>query len=108
MTTEKPQAREITESQGYNQSVLLNTSSNVNDDIPIETESSQTRQPQVVFTSTSNHNRTDNEHNNVYDQNRNKDESSCANISSRQENLMENLQDKLTTMRDDFVERYNA
>lgn len=101
--TEKLQAREIEEPQGCNQSVLLNTSANVNDDIS-KTESSQIRQSQIAFTeSKSSHDR--NEHNNVYDQNRNKDEGSCANISSKQENMMENLQDRLTTMRDDFLER---
>lgn len=99
--TEKSQARE--EPQGYNQSPLLNTSARVNNDIPItETESSQTRQ--IASTeSISSHNRTD--HNNVYNQNRNKDEGSCANISSKQENMMENLQDRLTTLRDDFLEK---
>lgn len=100
--TEKLQAREIKEPQGCNQSVLLNTSANVNNDIP-KTESSQTRQSQIAFTeSISSHDR--NEHNNVYE-NRNKDEGSCANESSKQENMMENLQDRLTTMRDDFLER---
>lgn len=97
------QARE--EPQEYNnQSLLLMTAPNVNSDIPIETESSQTRQSQIASTeSISSHNRT--EHNNIYNQNRNKDEGSCANISSKQENMMENLQDRLTTMRDDFLEK---
>ncbi|CAL1677521.1 unnamed protein product [Lasius platythorax] len=105
--TEKHQAREIEEPQEYNQSVLLNASANVNDDIPIETESSQTRQPQIAFTeSISGHDRT--EHNHAYDQNRNKDEDSCANISSKQGNMMEHLQDRLTTMRDDFLERHGS
>lgn len=100
--TDNSQARE--EPQEYNQSLLLNTSTNVNNDIPIETESSQTRQSQIASTeSISSHNRT--EHNNIYNQNRNKDEGSCANISSKQENMMENLQDRLTTMRDDFLEK---
>ncbi|KMQ86456.1 nuclear receptor interaction protein [Lasius niger] len=105
--TEKHQAREIEEPQEYNQSVLLNASANVNDNIPIETESSQTRQPQIAFTeSISGHDRT--EHNHAYDQNRNKDEDSCANISSKQGNMMEHLQDRLTTMRDDFLERHGS
>lgn len=100
--TEKLQAREIEEPQGCNQSVLLNTSANVNDDIP-KTESSQTKQSQIAFTESISSHR--NEHNNVCDQNRNEDGGSCANISSKQENMMENLQDRLTTMRDDFLER---
>lgn len=103
--TDNSQARE--EPQEYNQSLLLNTSTNVNNDIPIETESSQTRQSQIASTeSISSHNRT--EHNNIYNQNRNKDEGSCANISSKQENMMENLQDRLTTMRDDFLEKHGS
>ncbi|XP_072756502.1 DDB1- and CUL4-associated factor 6 isoform X2 [Anoplolepis gracilipes] len=104
--TEKLQAREIEEPQGHNQSVLLNTSLNVNNDNSVETGFSQTRQPQIAFTSISNHNRT--EHNNVHDQNRNENEGSCSNISNKQENMMENLQDKLTTMRDDFLERHGS
>lgn len=102
VNTEKSQARE--EPQDHNQSLLLNTSANVNNDIPTETESSQTRQSQNAFTeSISSH---ETEHNNVYNQNRNEDEGSCAtNISNKQENMMENLQDRLTTMRDDFLEK---
>ncbi|XP_070158907.1 DDB1- and CUL4-associated factor 6 isoform X1 [Polyergus mexicanus] len=103
--TEKLQAREIEEPQGCNQSVLLNTSANVNDDIP-KTESSQIKQSQIAFTESINSHR--NEHNNVCDQNRNEDGGSCANISSKQENMMENLQDRLTTMRDDFLERHGS
>lgn len=100
---EKHQRRESP--QECNQSVLLNSSANVNDDIPIETiESNQTRQSQIAFTeSISSHDRTD--HSNVYDQNRSETEDSCANISSKQGNMMEHLQDRLTTMRDDFLER---
>ncbi|XP_029177893.1 DDB1- and CUL4-associated factor 6-like isoform X2 [Nylanderia fulva] len=104
--TEKHQGRE--RPQECNQSVLLNSSANVNDDISIETaESNQTRQSQVAFTeSISSHDRI--EHNNVYDQNRSENEDSCANISSKQGNMMEHLQDRLTTMRDNFLERHGS
>lgn len=101
---ERLETREVEQSREYNQLVSPNISDSMNDDVPMETESSQSDQAQITSVkSTSNNDRT--EHNNVWDRNRNEDETSCANITSKQENMMENLQDRLTTMRDGFLER---
>jgi len=101
---ERLQMREIEQSQECNQLASPNTSANMNDDVPMDNESSQSDQAQVTFVkSPSSHDRTD--HDNVWNRNRNEDETSCTNIISKQENMMENLQDRLTTMRDGFLER---
>lgn len=105
INTERSETREMEQPREYNQLVSPNISESMNDDVPMETESSQSDQAQITSVkSTSNHDRT--EHN-VWDRNRNEDETSCANITSKQENMMENLQDRLTTMRDGFLERYD-
>lgn len=108
--TERFRMREIEETRGYNQSTIneshqsMNTSANVNDDVSMETESSQINQAQAVSAEyTSSHNKI--AHSDVWDRNRNENEASRANIASKQENMMENLQDRLTTMRDGFLER---
>ncbi|XP_012217547.1 DDB1- and CUL4-associated factor 6 isoform X2 [Linepithema humile] len=104
--TDRFQTREMEENRGYNQSASTNTSANVND-VSMETESSQTDQAQAVSAEyTSSHDRI--AHSDVWDRNRNEDEASRANIASKQENMMENLQDRLTTMRDGFLERHGS
>lgn len=104
INNERPQTREVEQSREYNQLTLPNVSASINNDVPMETESSQSDQAQITSVkSTNNNDRTD--HDNVWDRSRNENETSCANITSKQENMMENLQDKLTTMRDGFLER---
>lgn len=101
---ERSQMRGIEETQEHSQSTSANTSTNANDDISMETESSQTDQTQAVSAGyTSSHDRI--AHNDAWDRNRNEDEASRENIASKQENMMENLHDRLTTMRDGFLER---
>ncbi|XP_020293047.1 DDB1- and CUL4-associated factor 6-like [Pseudomyrmex gracilis] len=104
------QTREIEESRDqYNQLVSPSTSANVNDDVPMETESSQIDQAQAASaeSSSSSHDRTC-EQNNAWSENTNEVEASCANMAEKQENMMENLQDRLTTMRDGFLERHGS
>lgn len=104
--TDRPETRENEQpEESYNQLASPNISASINDHVPMETESSQSDQTQQItcIKSTSSHDRT--EHDNVWNRNRNDDETSCANITSKQENMMENLQDRLTTMRDGFLER---
>ncbi|XP_011864324.1 PREDICTED: DDB1- and CUL4-associated factor 6-like isoform X2 [Vollenhovia emeryi] len=102
---ERSQTSGIEQSQEYDQLPSSNISASFNNDIPMETESSQSDQAQITpVKSTSSHDRT--EHDNVW--NRNESETSCANITSKQENMMENLQDRLTTMRDGFLERHGS
>lgn len=104
INNERPQTREIEQPQEYNQLMSPNISANINDDVPMETESSQSDQAQITSVkSTSSRDRT--EHDNVWNRNKNQNETSCASITSKQENMMENLQDRLTTMRDGFLER---
>lgn len=102
ISIERPQTREI-EPQEYNQSASSNVSASMNNDVPMETESSQNDQAQITSVKSTSHDRTG--HDNVWNRNRNENETSCANITSKQENMMENLQDRLTTMRDGFLER---
>lgn len=103
---ERLQTREVEKPREYNhQLVSPSTSANVNNDVPMETESSQTDQAQAAESSSSSHDRTC-EHNNAWSENTNEVEASCANIAEKQENMMENLHDRLTTMRDGFLERY--
>lgn len=101
------QMREV-EEQDYNQLALQSTSTNIDQenlnqsksvDVPMETESSQS---DAQASEESTNNRT--EHDNVWDESRNADETSCSNM-DKQENMMENLQDRLRTMRDGFLER---
>ncbi|KAL0108166.1 hypothetical protein PUN28_015037 [Cardiocondyla obscurior] len=104
---ESPQMSEIDQLQEYNQLTSPNTSASMNNHVPMETESSQSDQTQVTsLISTSSHDRT--EHNNVWTRNKNDNETPCASINSKQENMMENLQDRLTTMRDGFLERHGS
>lgn len=105
INTEILRTREIEQSQEYNQLASPNISASMNDDVPMETESSQSDQAEITSVkSISSRDRT--EHDDVWNhQNRNEDETSCANITSKRENMMENLQDRLTTMRDGFLER---
>lgn len=104
INTEILQTREIEQSPEYNQLASPNISASMNDDVPMETESSQSDQAEITSVkSISSRDRT--EHDDVWNQNRNEDETSCANITSKRENMMENLQDRLTTMRDGFLER---
>lgn len=104
INNERSQSMREIEPQEYNQLTLPNISASINNDVPMETESSQSDQAQISSVkSTNNHNRTD--HDNVWNRNRNENETSCTNITSKQENMMENLQDRLTTMRDGFLER---
>ncbi|XP_011702752.1 PREDICTED: DDB1- and CUL4-associated factor 6-like isoform X2 [Wasmannia auropunctata] len=101
---ERLQTREVDQSQEYNELASPNVSASINDDVSMETESSQSDQAQITCVkSTSSHDRS--EHDNVW----NRNETSCANITiSKQENMMENLQDRLTTMRDGFLERHGS
>lgn len=104
INTEILRTREIEQSQEYNQLASPNISASMNDDVPMETESSQSDQAEITSVkSISSRDRT--ERDDVWNQNRNEDETSCANITSKRENMMENLQDRLTTMRDGFLER---
>ncbi|XP_011340948.1 DDB1- and CUL4-associated factor 6 [Ooceraea biroi] len=104
---ERQQTREIEESVRYGQLVPLSTSESASDDVPMETESSQIDQVQTASVeSACNHGRT--ERDNVWDESRNVDEMSCTSMASKQENMMENLQDRLTTMRDGFLERHGS
>jgi len=97
------QMRDIEEPMRHSQLVSLNTSESVNNDISMETESSQIDQVQTASAgSTYSHDRT--EHDNVWDESSTMDEMS-TNMANKQENMMENLQDRLTTMRDGFLER---
>jgi len=97
------QMRDIEEPMRHSQLVSLNTSESVNNDISMETESSQIDQVQTASAgSTYSHGRT--EHDNVWDESSTMDEMS-TNMANKQENMMENLQDRLTTMRDGFLER---
>lgn len=114
---ERPETREA-EEQEYelaSQSTSASISTNVDEgnliksesaDVPMETESSQNDAQAVASLedSTSSHDRTD-KRDDVWDESRSADEASCANMDSKQENMMENLQDRLTTMRDGFLER---
>ncbi|XP_071562962.1 DDB1- and CUL4-associated factor 6 isoform X1 [Temnothorax nylanderi] len=107
LNIERPQTGEIEQPQEYNQLASPNISATMNDDVPMETESSQSDQAQITCVkSTSSHDRT--EHDDVWNRNRNENETSCTNITSKQENMMENLQDRLTTMRDGFLERHGS
>jgi len=95
--------RDIEEPIRHSQLVSLNTSESVNNDISMETESSQIDQVQTASAgSTYSHDRT--ERDNVWDESSNMDEMS-TNMANKQENMMENLQDRLTTMRHGFLER---
>ncbi|KYM77255.1 DDB1- and CUL4-associated factor 6 [Atta colombica] len=107
INTERLQTREIEQSQEYNQLVPPSISASMNDDVPMETDSSQSDRAQITsIRCTTSRDRT--EHDNVWNRNRNEDEVSCGNITSKQENMMENLQDRLTTMRDGFLERHGS
>lgn len=104
INTEILQTGEIEQSQEYNQLGSPSISAGMNDDVPMETDSSQSERVQITsIRCTTSRDRT--EHDNVWNRNRNEDEASCGNITSKQENMMENLQDRLTTMRDGFLER---
>lgn len=104
ISIERPQTREIEQPQEYNQlACSSNVSASMNDNVPMETESSQNDQAQITSVKSTSHDRTG--HDNVRNRNRNENETSCANITSKQENMMENLRDRLTTMRDGFLER---
>lgn len=70
----------------------------------METESSQSEAQAIsAGGSTSDYNKS--KHGNAWNESKTVDEASCTSISSKQENMMENLQDRLTTMRDGFLER---
>ncbi|KAH0951033.1 hypothetical protein HN011_010132 [Eciton burchellii] len=100
------QMRDIEEPMRHSQLVSLNTSESVNNDISMETESSQIDQVQTASAgSTYSHDRT--ERDNVWDESSNMDEMS-TNMANKQENMMENLQDRLTTMRHGFLERHGS
>ncbi|XP_014470380.1 PREDICTED: DDB1- and CUL4-associated factor 6-like isoform X2 [Dinoponera quadriceps] len=79
---------------------------NKSDDVPMETESSQSDAQAASACSTSSHHRT--KHDDVWDESGSASEASRANIDSKQESMMENLQDRLTTMRDGFLERHGS
>lgn len=105
------QTREVAE-QEYDQLATQSTSVNANDqnvikplsdNVPMETESSQVQAPETSTESISNNDKI--KHGNVWNKRRNLNETSCTNINNKPENMMENLQDRLTTMRDGFLER---
>ncbi|KAG5330816.1 DCAF6 factor, partial [Acromyrmex heyeri] len=107
INTERLQTGELEQSQEYNQLASPSISTSMNDDVPMETDSSQSDRAQITsIRCTTSRDRT--EHDNVWNRNRNEDEASCGNITSKQENMMENLQDRLTTMRDGFLERHGS
>ncbi|KAG5326622.1 DCAF6 factor, partial [Pseudoatta argentina] len=107
INTERLQTGELEQSQEYNQLAPPSISTSMNDDVPMETDSSQSDRAQITsIRCTTSRDRT--EHDNVWNRNRNEDEASCGNITSKQENMMENLQDRLTTMRDGFLERHGS
>ncbi|XP_018406864.1 PREDICTED: DDB1- and CUL4-associated factor 6-like isoform X1 [Cyphomyrmex costatus] len=107
INTERLQTREIEQSQEYNQLSSSSISASINDDVPMETDSSQSDRAQITsLRCTTSHDRT--EHDNAWNRNRNENEASCGDITSKQENMMENLQDRLTTMRDGFLERHGS
>ncbi|EGI62652.1 PREDICTED: DDB1- and CUL4-associated factor 6-like [Acromyrmex echinatior] len=107
INTERFQTGELEQSQEYNQLAPPNISASMNDDVPMETDSSQSDRAQITsIRCTTSRDRT--EHDSVWNRNRNEDEASCGNITSKQENMMENLQDRLTTMRDGFLERHGS
>jgi len=96
------QMRDIEEPMRHSQLVSLNTSESVNNDVSMETESSQTDQVQTASAeSTYSRGRTDN----VWNESNNMDETSTNMANNKQENMMKNLRDRLTTMRDGFLER---
>lgn len=108
---ERPETREI-EEQEYDQLVSHSSSTSENDgnltksasdDVPMETESSQSDAQAASACSTNSNHRT--KHDDAWDESENASEASRANIGSKQESMMENLQDRLTTMRDGFLER---
>ncbi|XP_011644196.1 DDB1- and CUL4-associated factor 6-like [Pogonomyrmex barbatus] len=106
INTERLQTKEVKQPQQYNELSFPNVSMSTND-VPMETESSQIGQAQIASAKcTSNVDKRD--HDNVWNRNRNEDETACTNITSKQENMMENLQDRLTTMRDGFLERHGS
>lgn len=105
------ETREV-EEQEYNQLASHSTSTSVNDDnltttssddVPMEIESSQSDVQTASACSTSSHHRS--KHGDMWDESGDANEASRANIGSKQESMMENLQDRLTTMRDGFLER---
>ncbi|XP_032665670.1 DDB1- and CUL4-associated factor 6-like isoform X2 [Odontomachus brunneus] len=108
------ETREV-EEQEYNQLASHITSTSVNhdnlttsssDDVPMEIESSQSDAQAASASSTSSHHRS--KHGDIWDEGGNANEASRANIGSKQESMMENLQDRLTTMRDGFLERHGS
>ncbi|XP_028046560.1 DDB1- and CUL4-associated factor 6 isoform X3 [Monomorium pharaonis] len=108
--TERLQTRENGQPQqeDYNQLASSNISAGMNDNVPMETESSQSDQTQITCLNSTSSQVDKTEHDNIWNRNRNEHETSCGNITSKQENMMENLQDRLTTMRDGFLERHGS
>ncbi|EFN82313.1 DDB1- and CUL4-associated factor 6 isoform X2 [Harpegnathos saltator] len=112
---ERPEMRQI-EGQEYNELASYSTPARVNDgnptesaasnDVPMETESSQGDAQAASACSTSSHHRT--KHGGVWHESEKANDASRANIGSKQESMMENLQDRLTTMRDGFLERHGS
>lgn len=70
----------------------------------METESSQS-EAQAISAGGSTNDYDRSKCGNVWNESKTIDKASCTSISSKQENMMENLQDRLTTMRDGFLER---
>lgn len=104
--------RQVEEVEYSRSTSYSSTSTNVNDgnltkstsdDVPMETESSQSDTQVASACSTSSHHRT--KHGDMWDGSEDANEASRAN--SKQESMMENLQDRLTTMRDGFLERWD-